>query len=63
MDKQILSSIPGIEYYPVISLAIFFAIFAAVVIWYFRADRNQMAAIAEAALADATPLTTETGTR
>lgn len=63
MDKQILSSIPGIEYYPVISLAIFFAIFAAVVVWYFRADRQQLAAMAEAALADAAVVPTELGNR
>ena len=55
MDNHVISSIPGIHYYPVISLAIFFAIFSVVVIWYFRADRKKLAALAEAALEDAVP--------
>lgn len=63
MDKHVLSTIPGIEYYPVISLAIFFAIFAAVVIWYFRADRNNLNQLAAAALEDAAPLAEEFGNR
>jgi hypothetical protein len=57
MDNHVISSIPGIHFYPVISLAIFFAIFAVVVIWYFRSDRARLAQLAASALEDATPAT------
>jgi cbb3-type cytochrome oxidase subunit 3 len=40
MYKNVLASIPGIEYYPIVALALFFSFFIGLTIWYFRADRQ-----------------------
>ncbi len=55
MESNVLSSIPGIEYYPIISLVLFFAFFAGLMAWFFRADRTRLAELAEQPLRDGSP--------
>ena len=43
MIKDALLSIPGVEIFPIISLIIFVIIFAIVVIWTFRLDKEVIA--------------------
>jgi cytochrome c oxidase cbb3-type subunit IV len=38
--KELLQSIEGIEVYPIISLLIFLALFAGVVIWIIKLDKK-----------------------
>lgn len=38
--KQHMSSIDGIEIYPVISFVVFFLFFATVLIWVWKGDKN-----------------------
>ncbi|MDP4198648.1 MAG: hypothetical protein Q8922_00070 [Bacteroidota bacterium] len=57
MESKVLTSIPGIEYYPIVSLILFFSLFAVLIVWFFRANprssRGQrLEAIAQAALSD-----------
>ncbi len=40
MYKELLQSIEGIELYPVISMFIFLALFAGVVIWIVKLDKK-----------------------
>jgi hypothetical protein len=42
MESNVLTSIPGIEYYPIISLVMFFALFAGLLLWFFLADRKRL---------------------
>ena len=42
MFSNYLSSIDGIEIYPVISLLIFFTIFCGLIIWTIKADKNYL---------------------
>ncbi|MES2765431.1 MAG: CcoQ/FixQ family Cbb3-type cytochrome c oxidase assembly chaperone [Bacteroidota bacterium] len=42
MYKNILQSITGIEIYPILSLAIFFGIFACVMIWFFKVSKEHL---------------------
>ncbi len=55
MEKNVLSNIPGIEYYPIVALVLFLACFGSVIVWYFLANRTKLAAIAAEALEDARP--------
>jgi len=52
MGSEVLSSIPGIEYYPLVSLALFFTFFAGLIVWFFRADKNELATIARQPIED-----------
>ena len=47
MESNVLSNIPGIEYYPIFSLGLFFLFFAGLILWFFRADKNVLATIAQ----------------
>jgi cytochrome c oxidase cbb3-type subunit IV len=40
MYKQVMSGIPGIEFYPIVALLLFFGFFTSVIIWYFMAERS-----------------------
>lgn len=40
MYKNVMSGIPGIEFYPIVALLLFFGFFTAVVVWYFLAERS-----------------------
>jgi cbb3-type cytochrome oxidase subunit 3 len=42
MYKNVLSSIPGIELYPIVALVLFFGFFTALIVWYFRADKARL---------------------
>jgi hypothetical protein len=55
MSGDILRRIAGIEVFPVVSLVIFVAVFAGVLIWVLRADRRRLAMLAALPLTDATP--------
>lgn len=54
MYKNVLASIPGIEFWPIISLVIFFSVFVGLIVWFFRADRTRLQELAELPLHDAT---------
>lgn len=57
MYKNVLASIPGIEFWPIISLVIFFSVFVGLIVWFFRADRTRLQELAERALHDASQIT------
>ena len=42
MYADILRSISGVSLFPVISLLLFVAVFASVLVWAVRADRNEL---------------------
>ena len=42
MYKNVLSSIPGIEYYPIFTLVLFFGFFIGLIIWYVRVDTKML---------------------
>jgi hypothetical protein len=54
MHGDILRRIAGIEVFPVLSLVIFVAVFAGVLIWAVRADRRRLDVLAALPLTDAT---------
>lgn len=56
MYKNVLASIPGIEFWPIISLLIFFSVFVGLIVWFFRADRTRLQELAELPLHDATQI-------
>jgi hypothetical protein len=53
--SEILRRIAGIEVFPVISLVIFVAVFAGVILWAVRADRRRLDLLASLPLAETTP--------
>ena len=42
MYKELLQSIAGIEVFPVVSLVLFVAVFAAILVWAVRADAKEL---------------------
>ena len=42
MYKEVLESIEGIGIYTIISMIVFLIFFAALIIWYFKADRKYL---------------------
>ena len=42
MFKEVLQSIEGVGIYPIISMIVFVIFFAAVIIWYFKADKKYL---------------------
>jgi cbb3-type cytochrome oxidase subunit 3 len=42
MIRNVLSHIPGIEYYPIIALVLFFVFFTGLIVWFVRADRAKL---------------------
>ena len=52
MEDKVVTSIPGIEMYPIVSLLIFVAFFIGLIIWTFFADRKRLEAIALSPLSD-----------
>ena len=46
MESNVLTSIPGIEFYPLVSLVLFFTFWAGLMVWYFRADKKRLATLA-----------------
>ena len=53
--SEILRRIAGIEVFPVISLVIFVAVFAGVIIWALRADRGRLDRLASLPFSETTP--------
>lgn len=45
MMKNVLQSIPGIEWYPIIALLFFVGFFGTLIVWFFRADRSRLTAL------------------
>jgi cytochrome c oxidase cbb3-type subunit IV len=52
MYKNVMTGIPGIEFYPIVALLLFFGFFAGVVAWFFLADRRKLDVIARQPLED-----------
>lgn len=52
MYKEILRSIAGVDVFPIISLCLFAAVFAVVVVKAFRTDKARLAAYAHLPLDD-----------
>jgi hypothetical protein len=52
MYKNVLSSIPGIELYPIVALVMFFGFFAALIVWFFKADINRLERLSASVLDD-----------
>jgi len=55
MYKNVLASIPGIEYYPIVALVFFFAFFAGLIIWFFVADKARLQSYARDIILDDAP--------
>ncbi len=52
MYKNVLSSIPGIEWYPIAALIVFFGFFIGLLIWYVRADKHRLEVLSRMPLED-----------
>lgn len=52
MYKNVLSGIPGIEFYPIVALVLFFGFFLGLIVWYFKADRSTLDRVARLPLED-----------
>ena len=67
MYKNVLASIPGIEYYPIVALLLFFSFFIGLTVWYFRADKSHLKDMANQPFDEGVPATdlhsTQTMTR
>lgn len=46
MYKNVMSGIPGIEFYPIVALLLFFGFFTCIIAWFFLADRTKLDVIA-----------------
>ncbi|MFN4907773.1 MAG: hypothetical protein ACK475_06575 [Bacteroidota bacterium] len=55
MYKNVLTSIPGIEWYPIIALVLFFGFFSALMIWFVLVDTNRLQRLSSAVLDDGQP--------
>ena len=52
MYKNVLTSIPGIEYYPIVALLLFFGFFTVLLVWFFRVDTTNLEEVARQPLDD-----------
>lgn len=50
MYKNILASIPGIEFYPIVALVLFFGFFVGLIVWFFLTDESRLKMLAKSAL-------------
>ncbi|MEY2719252.1 MAG: hypothetical protein RLZZ273_618 [Bacteroidota bacterium] len=57
MYKNILASIPGIEYYPIVALLLFFGFFTTLICWFFIVDKRQMSALSARIIPEDVPVT------
>jgi cbb3-type cytochrome oxidase subunit 3 len=57
MYKNVLASIPGIEYYPIVALVLFFSFFIGLTVWYFKADRQRLSVQANQPFDEGVPTT------
>lgn len=58
MYKDVLRTIAGIEVFPMLSLVVFVAVFALMLLWVTRLDRRRLDMLAHLPLRDATPVRT-----
>jgi len=42
MNSKVLSSIPGIELYPIVALILFVGFFTGLIVWFVKADKSAM---------------------
>lgn len=47
MYKEVLSSIDGVEIYPIFSLLVFFSFFVVLTVWFFSADGKRLRDMAQ----------------
>jgi len=52
MYKNVLASIPGIEWYPIFALGLFFGFFSVLIVWFFRADKARLESLSRSILLD-----------
>jgi hypothetical protein len=52
MYKNVLASIPGIEWYPIVALVFFFSFFIGLVVWFVKADKTKLRKHSELVLED-----------
>lgn len=52
MYKNVLASIPGIEWYPIVALVLFFGFFSVLIVWFFRADQARLESLSRSILHD-----------
>ena len=55
MYKNVLAGIPGIEWYPIVALVLFFGFFSALLIWFVLVDKNRLRDLSMTALEDGIP--------
>jgi cytochrome c oxidase cbb3-type subunit IV len=46
MESHFVTSIPGIEYYPIVALVFFFGFFTGLIAWFFLHNRKRLEAFA-----------------
>lgn len=67
MYKNVLASIPGIEWYPIVALVLFFGFFTVLIVWFFKADKKRLDALSRSILQDdvaaSDPTTSQTPTQ
>ena len=56
MYKNILSNIPGIEFYPIVALVLFFGFFSALIYWFFVVDKQRMNTLSAGILEEDAPV-------
>lgn len=60
MIRNVLSHIPGIEYYPIVALLLFFVFFTGLLVWFLRADRKKLDRFSQIPFDETLPLTNTT---
>jgi hypothetical protein len=55
MYKNVLESIPGIEWYPIVALVLFFGFFSILLVWFVFVDTERLGHLSSAALDEGNP--------
>lgn len=56
MYKNVLENIPGIEWYPIVALVLFFGFFSALLVWFVFVDTGRLRRLSSAALEEGSPV-------
>lgn len=56
MYKNVLTSIPGIEWYPIAALVLFFGFFSLLLLWFAFVDTARLGRLSSAALDEGMPV-------
>ena len=56
MYKNILANIPGIEFYPIVALILFFGFFSALIYWFIVVDKQKMTTLSASILEEDAPV-------